>query len=762
MSSNKDEEKKEFTIEEQNDAYLELCYYIKTAVENGDFTSLEPLIALWESKYPLDKFTDPEVIRKIKAILNKDYLSRLVGDYLASQVLHEQQKQKEFYDRLTSIITTAEKSKDYKTAKKEITVWKNDLHSYGFSIYDFNKRDLKNILDWISLPAQKLREHSATSKSLNELLNNSNKLNSKQLSEEIKNWKGKHPLSSYSTKSRKDMEEILKSLEKLVSQKDTEESAIQKMQDYLSSEEKQSPAEEIPKLLAEFNFSDFSDEAKSKISDLSCKAMSLYSLNCVKDEPEITKASSNIILAYQQDALNELREIIKKDKKNYADLFNWIYLHRKTAFSPEAIEEIKKSFIEGAGFDIPKQGKYSISLEYFNKALAIREKVSGTEDPKVAAYCHNIGNVSSRLGDYPKALEYLNRALNIREKLLGLEHPDIAMSYNSIGGVYSHQGNDSKALEYLSKALTINEKIYGSKHPIVAASYNNVGYIYSRQGECPKALEYYNKALAIREKLFGPEHPDVAMSYNNIGIIYHKQDDFTKALEYYEQAQAIWEKVYGKEHPSVAKSYNNIGTLYDKQGDYSKALEYYEKALTIYEKVYGKEHPDVASSYSNIGGIYYDRGDYPKALDYLGKALAIYEKVFGMEHPTTKFISDTILSAKYKQALLSGNLSDFLSRHAFTVTVDDGDTPAGLQGMSGEYYLLEFADWTQESGISMYDKTEEMKEKAKDILVLKDGVVNQYHFDDTIGAQYGIKDIGKEERQRINKTYENWKKQNRK
>ena len=451
---------------------------------------------------------------------------------------------------------------------------------------------------------------------------------------------------------------------------------------------------------------------------------------------------------------------IQGDYPQALEYYNKALDIRKKVLGEEHLD-IAQSY-NNIGVIYSKQGKYSNALEYLNKALTIREKASGPEDQKVAAFCHNIGNVSSRLGDYPKALEYLNRALSIREKLFGLEHPDIAMSYNSIGGVYSHQGNDSKALEYLSKALTINEKIFGSKHPIVAASYNNVGYIYSRQGECPKALEYYNKALAIREKLFGPEHPDVAMSYNNIGIIYHKQDDFTKALEYYEQAQAIWEKVYGKEHPSVAKSYNNIGTLYDKQGDYSKALEYYEKALTIYEKVYGKEHPDVASSYSNIGGIYYDRGDYPKALDYLGKALAIYEKVFGLEHPTTKFISDTILSAKYKQALLSGNLSDFLSRHAFTVTVDDGDTPAGQQGMSGEYYLLEFADWTQESGISMYDKTEEMKEKAKDILVLKDGVVSQYHFDDTIGAQYGIKDIGKEERQRINKTYENWKKQNRK
>ena len=400
-----------------------------------------------------------------------------------------------------------------------------------------------------------------------------------------------------------------------------------------------------------------------------------------------------------------------------------------------------------------KQGKYSTASEYFNKALAIREKLCETENQMVAASCHNLGNVSSRLGDYAKALEYLGKALAIREKLFGTEHPDIALSYNSIGGVYSHLGDDSKALEYLVKALAINEKVYGEKHPVVAASYNNVGYIYSRRNDCLKALEYYDKALAIRKKLFGTEHPDVAMSYNNIGIIYHKQEDFQKAREYYEQARAIWEKAYGEEHPSVAKSYNNIGTSYDRQGDYSKALECYEKALTIYEKVYGKEHPEVASSFSNIGGVYYDRGDYPKALDYLGKALTIYEKTLGPQHPATEFISETILTAKYKQALSSGRLSDFLSSHAFTIMVDEGDKTAGQQAVEGECYLLEFADWKQESGTSLYDKAEEMKGKPKDILVLKDGVVSRHHLDGTTDVQIGIKEISKEERQRIDKKY---------
>ena len=54
-----------------------------------------------------------------------------------------------------------------------------------------------------------------------------------------------------------------------------------------------------------------------------------------------------------------------------------------------------------------------------------------------------------------------------------------------------------------------------------------------------------------------------------------------------------------------------------------------------------------------------------------------------------------------------------------------------------------------------------MRGKPKDILVMKDGIISRHHFENTIGAQFGLKQVGKEEKLRINKAYEEWKKQNR-
>ena len=98
--------------------------------------------------------------------------------------------------------------------------------------------------------------------------------------------------------------------------------------------------------------------------------------------------------------------------------------------------------------------------------------------------------------------------------------------------------------------------------------------------------------------------------------------------------------------------------------------------------------------------------------------------------------------------------------HCLTATVGDGG-PAQQQGMEGEYVLLEFDDWREDSPVSLFDKSAEYKGKPKDIVVLKDGVISKHHFEDMIGVQFGVKEITHEERERINQLYEIWKRENK-
>ena len=104
-------------------------------------------------------------------------------------------------------------------------------------------------------------------------------------------------------------------------------------------------------------------------------------------------------------------------------------------------------------------------------------------------------------GTSKKALEYYGKALAIKEKVLGAEHPSTARTYGNLSGVYLAQLDLEKALEYSLKALTVSEKMLGLKHPYTAKAYGNVSGVYLAQGDFEKALEYSLKALAVTEKM---------------------------------------------------------------------------------------------------------------------------------------------------------------------------------------------------------------------------------------------------------------------
>ncbi|CAF1474301.1 unnamed protein product [Rotaria sordida] len=280
------------------------------------------------------------------------------------------------------------------------------------------------------------------------------------------------------------------------------------------------------------------------------------------------------------------------------------------------------------------QGQYDVAIDFYEKSLAICEKILPPNHPSLATSYNSIGLVYDNMGDYSKALEFYEKALKIREEALSSNHPDLAIPYGNIGGVYNNMGDYLKALEFYEKSYKIKEKALSPNHPDLATSYNNIGVVYKNMGDYSKALEFFEKAHKIDEKALPPNHPDLATSYNNIGQVYNNMGDYSKALEFYEKALKIREEALSSNHPSLATSYNSIGGVYNNMGDYSKALEFYEKSHQICEKALPPNHPSLATSYRNIGQLYNNMGDYSKALEYFKKSHQIYEKALPPNHPS--------------------------------------------------------------------------------------------------------------------------------
>ena len=116
----------------------------------------------------------------------------------------------------------------------------------------------------------------------------------------------------------------------------------------------------------------------------------------------------------------------------------------------------------------------------------------------------------------------------------------------------------------------------------------------------------------------------------------------------------------------------------------------------------------------------------------------------------------TKLFLEYLQAANNNTLEAFNKNHCLTIIPQTVDTA------TNEYILLEIADWNCKSTKSIFEILENSEGKP-DVIVLKDGVATllySHNDKEEHSVGFGCRLIDKEERQRIDKAYEEWKKRN--
>jgi tetratricopeptide (TPR) repeat protein len=110
------------------------------------------------------------------------------------------------------------------------------------------------------------------------------------------------------------------------------------------------------------------------------------------------------------------------------------------------------------------EGRYADAEPLYKRALAIREKAFGPDDPQIATSLNSLPALDSQ-GRYADAEPLLRRALAIREQALGRDHPDVATSLNNLAFLCRTQARYADAEPFYKQALTIWEKMLGRNHP---------------------------------------------------------------------------------------------------------------------------------------------------------------------------------------------------------------------------------------------------------------------------------------------------------
>ena len=269
---------------------------------------------------------------------------------------------------------------------------------------------------------------------------------------------------------------------------------------------------------------------------------------------------------------------------------------------------------------------------WFERALAIRERIQGPDHSNTAESLSMLAVLLRKLGALAAAQPLLERALAIRERALGPDHPATAQSLNDLATLFRDQSEPAAARPLLERALAIDEAACGPHHRATARDLGNLACVLRDQGELAAARPLFERCLVIREQLLGTEHPTVAQSLHDLASVLFAQGELTAARSLFERALAIRERALGAADPDTAQSLNNLAGLLRDQGELAAARPLYERALAIREQVLGSEHPTVAMSLNNLASLLWAQGDLAAASAHLEHALGIWNRTLGPDH----------------------------------------------------------------------------------------------------------------------------------
>jgi non-specific serine/threonine protein kinase/serine/threonine-protein kinase len=289
-----------------------------------------------------------------------------------------------------------------------------------------------------------------------------------------------------------------------------------------------------------------------------------------------------------------------------------------------------------------------------------------SKDPALQAQMmQTMGEVYDNLGLYVQAQSLLTRAVDIRRRVLGPENPDTLTSMSSLGLDLTRQGRFDEAEKSLRGTLDIQRRVLGREHPDTLTSMTNLAYALDKKGRYAEAEKLYRETLDIRRRVLGPEHPDTLASTNNLAIAFYDEGRYAEAEKLYRETLAIRRRVLGREHPDTLKSMNNLALDLGREGRHAEAEQLDRETLEIRRRVLGTAYPETLGSMNNLAGVLIDEGHYAEAAQLFRETLDIQRRTLGPENPSTLISMSNLAYALDRE----GRYAEGLKLHRETLDI---------------------------------------------------------------------------------------------
>jgi serine/threonine protein kinase/Tfp pilus assembly protein PilF len=385
--------------------------------------------------------------------------------------------------------------------------------------------------------------------------------------------------------------------------------------------------------------------------------------------------------------------------------------------------ELQAQIMDTMGAVYDNLGLFKQAQGLLDRAVRIRRRILGSEDPRTAQSIANLANVLNADGhrtdgerlhrealgirqrllgpDHPDTLKSMNdlawnllmsgryreseqlyrTVLDQRRRVLGPEHPDTLTSLDRLGETLDAQVRFAEAEPLERKALDIKRKVLGLDHPETLRAMHHLANTLYNEGSLTEAERVARDLLEISKRVLGAHHSDTLTSMIVLANILEEQGRYAEAERLNRQALEIQRQVLAPDHPNALVAMNNIAEILAEEGRYAEAEAMHREVVASRIRVLGPEHRNTLYSVSKLAGVLIVRGKFDEAETLLRKTLAVQLRVLGADHPDTADTTYNLAGLAAHQRRLDEAVSDL--RNA----IDHGLRSARIRGMESDFTL---------------------------------------------------------------------------
>ncbi|HTA18067.1 MAG TPA: tetratricopeptide repeat protein [Polyangia bacterium] len=247
----------------------------------------------------------------------------------------------------------------------------------------------------------------------------------------------------------------------------------------------------------------------------------------------------------------------------------------------DLLAEISASLVWVVGF----QGRFSDADRWRRFAEASIERSSVEDSIAYSWLLNNVGVIYHLQGKLSASLEYQRRALGIKEKVLGADDPDVAATLSNMALTLNTLKRSDEALSTIDRTMSIFKHSLGAAHPRVADALSNRGEILLSLGRPAEALVGYQDAQRIWEREGGADNPATAFALTGIGRSLTALNRSREALTPLESALSL-RKQHGADGTLIGETEFALAmALWSSQRDPGRATALATSALAHYSSV---------------------------------------------------------------------------------------------------------------------------------------------------------------------------------